>query len=42
MPLGLALGLTEVSRISALVIDRATPEEGVRRLIEQGVEVVLV
>ena len=34
--------LAEVSRISALVTDRAAPEEGVRRLKEQGVEVVLV
>ena len=33
--------LAEVSRISALVTDRAAPEEDVRRLKERGLEVVL-
>lgn len=34
--------LAGVSRLSTLVTDRAAPEEGVRRLEEQGMEVVLV
>jgi len=33
--------LADVSRISALVTDRAAPEGDVQRLREQGVEVVL-
>lgn len=34
--------LADVPRLSALVTDGAAPEEGVRRLREQGVEVILV
>jgi hypothetical protein len=39
---GAAVRLAEVSRLSKLVTDRAAPTPGVRRLEEQGMEVVLV
>jgi hypothetical protein len=34
--------LAEVSRLSTLITDRAAPAAGVRRLEEQGMEMVLV
>jgi hypothetical protein len=39
---GAEVRLAEVSRLSTLIADRAAPAAGVRRLEEQGMEMVLV